>query len=68
MQFLFGLLFAAGLFLALMASYEFGKKSTKTEHKAEEDFELEEQRERAKRLKKGFDEMMAYNEAKARKG
>jgi hypothetical protein len=75
MQFLLGALAAAAFFVVLVIVYTLGQVNGQ-KHKPDpiefelddEEAELQEQRERAKRLKKGFDEMMAYNEAKARKG
>jgi hypothetical protein len=66
-----GALVTAFFFVCLFGAYTVGKMDRNAKQPTA-DFELDdeelEQRERAKRLKKGFDEMMAYNEAKARKG
>jgi hypothetical protein len=71
MQFLVGALTVTAFFCAFISGYMAGQRAKQpaVEFELDEDeAELQEQRERAKRLKKGFDEMMAYNEAKARKG
>lgn len=72
MDFLLGALLTAVLFICLFMAYTYGQMNAAKPRDLplmdDEDFELEEQRQKAKELKKGFDEMMSYNEAKARKG
>jgi hypothetical protein len=72
MDFILGAGFAVALFCCLTGAYMLGQVKGQKQKDTSNDFELDEdeaeRRDRAKRLKKGFDEMMAYNEAKARKG
>lgn len=70
MQFLFGVLATAALFVVVYMAYTLGQLSGQKQKDTsnDDDFELQEQREKAKRIKKGFDEMMTYNENIARKG
>lgn len=73
MQFALGALITAAFFCCLSIGYILGQRSKQPKPMDlhlmdDEDFEIEEQREKAKAIKKGFDEMMSYNEAKARKG
>ncbi|WP_308636116.1 hypothetical protein [Paenibacillus silvisoli] len=69
MQLLYGLLIGAGFCFALFLAYSHGRKQPdRYEVPKVDDHEKEEERERAKRMRKGFEQLMGYNEKIARSG
>jgi hypothetical protein len=70
MDFLLGVLFAVAFFVLLLAAYQLGQRSKQKDSELvlNDEFELVEQRRKAKKLHEDFQQLMTYNEAKARKG
>lgn len=61
MEFILGALSTAAFLFCLYAAYKYGQRSRKSVPR-----EMDEQQvQRAKRLREGFEQMMSYNESKA---
>lgn len=68
MEFLLGVVLTIAYFVCGFVGYNMGKRSATAPVQKEVSEANEEERRKAKRLREGFEQMMSYNETKARKG